>query len=75
MKSSAKLEIMNNKALRNKIVTLYNRLELTKNTYTANYEFMRPVDAFLLSKKEWLSIKNIKMVCFLLIFQKTKYIN
>ncbi|MBN1651544.1 MAG: hypothetical protein JW857_09455, partial [Bacteroidales bacterium] len=51
MESSAKLGIIRDKELRNKIVALYNHLEITKNIFSVNYEFMQPVDADLIYGK------------------------
>ena len=51
MKSSAKLGIISDKDLRNKIVTLYNHLEETKNLYSTNYDFMNAIDVTLISQR------------------------
>jgi hypothetical protein len=51
MESSAKLGIINDAELRKKIVALYNHLEITKNIFSVNYEFMQPVDAELIYGK------------------------
>jgi len=51
MESGAKLGIINNKELRKKIVALYNHLEITKNIFQTNYEFMQPVDSELIYGK------------------------
>ncbi len=51
MESSAKLGIINDAELRKKIVALNNHLEITKNIFSVNYEFMQPVDAELIYGK------------------------
>lgn len=51
MESSAKLGIIADAELRKVIVTLYNHLEITKNIFSVNYEFMQPVDAQLIYGK------------------------
>ncbi len=51
MKSSAKLGIIRDNDLRNRIVTLYNHLEETKSIYTTNYEFMNAIDVVLISER------------------------
>ena len=51
MESSAKLGIIKDKELRNKIVELYNHIEITKNIFSVNYQFMQPVDAELIYGK------------------------
>ncbi len=50
MKSSAKLGIIGDNDLRNRIVTLYNHLEDTKSIYVTNYEFMNAIDVVLISE-------------------------
>lgn len=51
MESGAKLGIINDKKLRKNIIELYNHLEITKNIFKTNYEFMQPVDSELINGK------------------------
>ena len=51
MESGSKLGIINDKELRKNIIDLYNHLEITKNIFSINYEFMRPVDIELIYGK------------------------
>ena len=51
MESSAKLGIISDAELRKKIVALNSHLEITKNIFSVNYEFMQPVDAELIYGK------------------------
>ena len=49
MESSGKLGIIKDQELRKHIISVYNHIDVTKNIFSLNREFMRPVDTKLIS--------------------------
>lgn len=49
MESSGKLGIIRDKELRKHIISAYNQIDVTKNIFSLNREFMRPVDTKVIS--------------------------